>query len=245
MPTILAINPNTSPGITAMVADQLRRAINPEIEIKPVTGRFGAAYISSEAGYAIAGHAALDAYAVNAKGIDAVLLACFGDPGLFALREIATVPVVALAEASMREAAKMAPRFSIVTGGRLWPPMLQRLAHALGFGESLASVRTVALTGAQIAASPDTGLELLVNECRKAQRVDGASVIILGGAALTGLAAKVESRLELHVLDSVLVGAKHAEALSRGGPVPYSHVPLGAVTTSTALAPELARMLRD
>lgn len=245
MPVILAINPNTTAAITELVAANLRNAVADDIEWKPVTGRFGARYISAEAGYAIAGHAAIEAYAEHAHGIDAVLLACFGDPGLFALREIATVPVIGLAEASLAEAAKLAPRFSIVTGGRRWAPMLRRLAVALGYSESLVNVRTLSLTGAEIAANPEAAIEHLATECRKAQRVDGAGVVILGGAAMAGLADRIQPLVEVRLIDNVISGARQAEALARGGPVHYEHFPLGAVTPSIGVSPALARFMRE
>ena len=59
--------------------------------------------------------------------VDGVLIGCFGDPGLFALREVSGCPVTGLAEASFIRAAALGP-FAIVTGGERWKPMLQRLA---------------------------------------------------------------------------------------------------------------------
>ena len=242
---ILAINPNTTAAITDLVARHLRGAAAPDIEWRPVTGRFGARYISAEAGYAVAGHAAIEAYADNAQGIDAVLLACFGDPGLFALREIASVPVVGLAEASMTEAVRQVKRFSIVTGGRRWAPMLYRLAAALGFSEALANVRTIALTGVQIAADPDAAIEFLAAECRNAERVDGAEAVILGGAGLAGLAPRVQEHVEVMLIDNIVAGARQAELLARGASSHYERIPLGAVTPAIGVSPALATYLRD
>ncbi|TXN10683.1 Asp/Glu racemase, partial [Methylobacterium sp. WL122] len=96
---ILVINPNTTEAVTERVVEHVRR-IAPSATIVPATGRFGARYIASRASAAIAAHAALDAYAAFGAECDAVYLACFGDPGLLALREIAPVPVVGMAEAA-------------------------------------------------------------------------------------------------------------------------------------------------
>ncbi len=61
--------------------ETLARAMLPhEWEITAVSGRFGPRYIASRATFAVAGHAALDAYAMHGTGADGVLLACFGDP---------------------------------------------------------------------------------------------------------------------------------------------------------------------
>jgi NAD(P)-dependent dehydrogenase (short-subunit alcohol dehydrogenase family) len=108
MTTVLLINPNTSVGVTGLMSSLVAPLLDAPLELVAVTARFGASYISSEASYAIAAHALLDAWAAHrAAGgrCDAVLVGCFGDPGVAALREIAGVPVIGLAEASLREAA--------------------------------------------------------------------------------------------------------------------------------------------
>ena len=186
MPRVLLINANTTQGVTELIERHARAAVGGEVEWKAVTAAFGAAYISSEAAYAVAGHAALDCLEREAAGCDAVYLACFGDPGLFALREAARVPVVGMAEASMREAAKRG-RFSIVTGGPAWQPILRRLALALDLSSELVKVRVLPLPGPELAARP----ELISEEVEKASE-DGAQTVIIGGAALAGLARKLE-----------------------------------------------------
>ena len=88
---------------------------------------------------AIAGHATLDAYAEHGADADAVLLACFGDPGLWALREGSAAPVTGLAEASFLQARRHGG-FAVVTGGAKWKPMLQRLALGLDLHRELIDI---------------------------------------------------------------------------------------------------------
>ena len=244
MRTILAINPNTSAPITALLEQHLRAAA-PQANWRMATGRFGARYIASEASFAIASHAALEAWANHAEGCDAVLLACFGDPGLFALRELSPVPVAGLAQAAMQAAAREAPRFSIVTGGTRWKPMLERLALALGFGAALASVRTIALTGGQAAADPDAAIASLAEACAKAKREDGAGAVILGGAGFAGLAERVARIAGYPVIDSVIAGARAAEALAGGAAWDYPRPIAGQPAESVGLDRGLAVKLSD
>jgi Asp/Glu/hydantoin racemase len=242
MARLLIINPNTTQSITELVVRHARDALGPEFELVPATGRFGCAYIASEACFAIGAHAALDCFAAHGEGCDGVLLACFGDPGLFAVREISPVPVVGLAEASMMEAAQTAGRFSIVTGGARWKPMLARFAAEIGRSESVASIRTVALSGAQIAADPDASLQLLAAECCGAAEQDGAKAVILGGAGLAGLAARIQEHVPVPVLDSVLVGAQRVAALARHGQ--RAEPPGGALVPAPGIDAGLAMRLR-
>ena len=138
-----------------------------------------------------------------------MLIGCFGDPGLLALRESSPVPVTGLAEAAFIEAARHG-RFAIVTGGERWGPMLQRLAQALGHAPLLAGIHTVAPTGAQLAADPVAARALLAQACRDAVRQLGAQTVILGGAGLAGMAAGIQPGLGVPIIDSVLAGAHWA-----------------------------------
>lgn len=116
MKRILVINPNTTQAVTDRVVAACRAA-QPLLQWEGATARFGAPYIASEVSYAVAAYAVLDAFEANNQGYDAVLIACFGDPGLLALREAAKVPVLGLAQASFEAAQQRGP-FAVVTGGR-------------------------------------------------------------------------------------------------------------------------------
>jgi allantoin racemase len=201
----LVINPNTSAAVTEGVVDACRSA-HPAVQWQGVTGRFGAPYIADEIAYAVASHAVLDAYQAFFDSHDAVLIACFGDPGLLALRELAGVPGVGLAQASLLAAGRHG-RFAIVTGGHAWGPMLARFARAHELDAPLVGIHTVDLSGAQIAADPGAALESLAAAAQRG--VDGgAECILLGGAALCGFAAHLQPRVSVPLLDNVLLAAQ-------------------------------------
>jgi allantoin racemase len=143
---LLLINPNTTESVTERVAARAREVVGDGAEIRAVTARFGARYIASRAAYAVAGHAALEALSEHSESCDAVLLACFGDPGLAALKELSPMPVVGMAEASCHLACLLGRRFSIVTGGTCWGPMLEEFVAALGLSGRLAGIRTGTVT---------------------------------------------------------------------------------------------------
>ena len=208
---ILLINPNTSVSVTEKIAE-LARAVADGVEFRAVTGAFGAPYIATRAAAVVGAHAALDALARHAAGCDAVYLACFGDPGLAALREESAVPVVAMAEASIHEACRHAGRFSIVTSGERWRPMLQEYVMSLGLSDRLASVRTVAASGDQIAREPDAAMAELTAACIACAGDDGADAVILGGAGLAGLAPHIQPAVSVPVICSMDAGTRAAVA---------------------------------
>ena len=242
---LLFINPNTSAHLTELGVGVARSVARPETEIVPATGRFGARYITSRAAAAIAGHAVLDVYAREGKGADAAIIACFGDPGLFALRELAPVPVVGMAEASCHLASTLGRKFSIVTGGHRWGAMLEEFVAAIGLTTNLASVRTVDTLGADIAAKPEAALESLVSACRKAVQEDSAEVVVLGGLGLAGLAGRIGDQVPVPVIDNVVASVRVAEAAATLGAAKARSGSFAAATPvkTTGLSPALGALL--
>ena len=241
MTRLLLINPNTTPSITDLVLKHAKRFASKGTTLRAVSGAFGPRYIASRVGYAIAGHAAVDALANDKAAKDAVVLACFGDPGLAALKEISKVPVVGMAEASILQAAAVGRRFSIVTGGERWKPMLEEFVAAQGLASRLASVRTVAPTGADIARNPKAAMALLAKGCTACAREDGADVVILGGAGLAGLAAKLRPSVDIPLLDGVACAVSMAEALTKQKPGRMGTPP--APVDSIGLSKGLAKLI--
>lgn len=227
MRRLLLINPNTSPTISALLQSHAQAAAGPQAQVSTHTARFGAPYIACEASYAVAAHAALDAWAAAISPghprFDSVLIGCFGDPGLLALRQVSQIPTTGLAEASFKVAAAQG-RFAIVTGGEHWKPMLERLAHSLGFGEQLAGIHTVRATGAELAADPLAAQVLLARACGDAVRRWGVQSVILGGAGLAGMAAAIQLEVAVPVIDSVQAGVAHALRQAQQETLQPSHV---------------------
>lgn len=241
---ILLINPNTTEAITTRMVT-LAHAMAPRgVTFTGATGRFGARYIASRAASAIAAHATLDCFAAHGAGADAVLLGCFGDPGLDALREVSPVPVVGMADAACLAACLHGRRFAIVTGGERWGPMLEEFCAARGLRDRLAAVRTVAPTGAEIAADPAGSRALLAAACSEAVRADGAEVVILAGAGLAGLADDLKPLVPVPVLCSLAEGVRAVLTAAAAGvrkPRAGSFAMTPPVET-VGLPPELARL---
>ena len=144
---ILVINPNISESVTALIAAEARprRAASPGTVILPATAPFGVAYIETESEAAIGAYAAMILYAEHGTDCDAVVIAAFGDPGLPAVREIAPVPVVGIAEAAFVAAGELGARFSIVAISERIAAWYRRCAQLNEVDGNLASIRT--LTG--------------------------------------------------------------------------------------------------
>lgn len=238
---LLLINPNTSEATTARLAATLQPLLPDGVRLALRTATLGARYIACEASHAMAAAAVLQGWAEHlaesAERPDGVLIGCFGDPGLHALRESSACPVTGLAEASFIEAARRGP-FAIVTGGARWKPMLQRLAQGLGYGEALVHVETVAPTGAQMLADRALALRHLAQACRAAAR-PGVASIIVGGAGLAGYAADLQPDVDVPLIDSVHAGLR---VLLEGRAPPPVQAADAFVAEWGAVPPAMARL---
>ncbi|HEY2874897.1 MAG TPA: aspartate/glutamate racemase family protein, partial [Reyranella sp.] len=159
--------------------------------------------------------------------------------------EISPVPVVGMADASILQACALGGRFSIVTGGERWQSMLEEFVAGMGLSSRLASVRTVAPTGADIARNPKAAMALLARGCQACVKEDRADVVILGGAGLAGLAAKLASKVEVPLLDGVACAISTAEGLAAQKPAKARTGRLSktAPVESVGLTPALARLI--
>ena len=247
---LLLLNANTTAAMTDRMVSAATRLTGGDAAVTGATGRFGAAYISTRAASAVAGHAALDLLAEhvgrdNPRGYDAVLLACFGDPGLFALKELSPIPVVGMAEASLVAASQLGTRIGLITGGTRWIAMLREFALLTGHAERVVAIRATPLTGAEIAADPAGAADQLAALAQACVDEDGADVIVLGGAGLVGLAAQLQPRVSVPLLDSLacLVGAGIGAARLGAAKPKLGSFAMPVRASSVGLSPTLSAIL--
>jgi len=234
---ILLLNGNTDEAITERLATAARAMC--AHDITGATTRFGARYIASRAAVAVAGHAVLDALAEhvgadNAAGYDAAIIGCFGEPGLEAAREILPIPVLGMADSSIRSALRLAPCVAVLTGGAAWVPMLEEFFLLRGLTRDAVRVAAITPTGDMIARDP-AAAALLLAETARAEIAAGAGAVLLGGAGLVGLDALLQPQLPVPVLcglRATLDALPGARPAARGGTAP-----------NVGLSPALSRCL--
>ena len=113
---IKVINPNTTASMTEKIGAIARSVASSDTEIIASNPDMGPVSIEGHYDEALSVVGILDEIRQGeAAGIDGYVIACFGDPGLLAARELATAPVIGIAEAAMHAASFIATGFSIVT----------------------------------------------------------------------------------------------------------------------------------
>ncbi len=149
----------------------------------------------------------------EADGADAVVINCFGDPGVKAGRELVKIPVVGPGEASMLLAASLCNRFSVVTILKNVLPLIEENAELYGISGKLASVRAINVPVLELHESQQKTIKALAEEGRKAIEVDSAEALVLGCTGMTGMAEKVAKELDVFVVDPLPTALKFAETL--------------------------------
>lgn len=210
---ILVINANTTDAITDDISAAASRYARPKTEIEAVSPAWGHRSIEGHYEEELAAVATLEAVRERAAEFDGVVIACYGDPGLFAAREISPVPVVGIAEASMLMACTLAHRFSIVTVLARIKPMLDDMVRMHGLEQRCASIRTTELTVLDCERDPRAATREIVAAARLAIAEDGAEAICLGCAGMGPLDKAVEAEVGVPVLDGVACAVKLVESL--------------------------------
>ncbi|MEZ2294921.1 aspartate/glutamate racemase family protein [Variovorax sp. RCC_210] len=211
---IKLINPNTTWSMTEKIGACARAVAHAGTEIVAVSPAMGPVSIESHYDEALAVPGLLQEIAAGERdGVDGYVIACFGDPGLKAARELARGPVVGIAEAAMHLASMIGSRFSVVTTlgrtiGQAW-----HLAEIYGMERFCANVRACELPVLELEEPGSNARERIVEECRRALEEDGSDCIVLGCAGMTDLCAHIESVLGVPVIDGVAAGTKLIESL--------------------------------
>lgn len=215
---IMVINPNSSEEMTRQIEQVLSRIKRPETELTVVRVEEAPPAIESDTDIAQAVPGVLRlVHRANAEGYNAVILACFSDPGLGAAREVSEILVLGIQETSLHIAAMLGHRFTVLTPLTHRVPKKEREVRELGLTESLASVRALGLTVTETEAEPERTKARILDVARAAVEEDGAEVLILGCAGMAGYALEIEKKLGVVVIDPVTVTFKVAEALAEMG----------------------------
>jgi Asp/Glu/hydantoin racemase len=171
-------------------------------------------YIATRAEAVIGGMVALEMLAEHGAGVDAVIVGAFGDPGLGGLRELASVPVIGLAEAAMLTACMLGRRFSIVTFTPALAPWYQECVAYHGLEARLAAIRSVDAPFTSVDLVQQELQDRIVEVAERSGREDEADVVILAGAPLAGLAGKISHRVPVPLIDGVAAAVRQAQTLA-------------------------------
>lgn len=213
---LLLINGNTSEAVTDRVVTEARRVAAPGTEIVGVTARFGASIVTREAENTIAGHAVLDLLARHHIGFDAAILAISFDTALEAAQQISPIPVLGMTDSALIAAGERGGRVGVVMFGGVSRPLYEALFARLDSGRAIAAIRVVEI------ASVSAYLDAAAIESAILAEVDvlageGIRSVVICGAAMAGMAERLQPRSSARLFDGISCAIRRAEALVVSG----------------------------
>ncbi len=213
---ILVVNPNTTAGMTANIAVAARRIAAPGTEIVALTSPHGPASIEGYYDEAMSLAGLLQAVR-EAEDYDAVIIACFDDTGLDALRCLTDKPVVGIGEAGYRMAAMLCNKFSVVTTLARSVPALEHNLMRYGMDRQCQRVRSSEVAVLELEHANPDAYKKIEDEIGRAIAEDRAEAIVLGCAGMADLAAAMSERFGVPVLDGLACAVGLCESMVRLG----------------------------
>jgi allantoin racemase len=148
-------------------------------------------------------------------GVDAIVLGCFGDPGLDALYELTSrAVVVGPGEASAHIAVMLGQRFGVVTVADGVVNPIRHLVARTGLASSLAGISVVDTPVLELADDREVSADRAAEAARTLVDRHSADVIVLGcmSMAFLDLGEDIEARIGVPVVNPV----KAALAIAHG-----------------------------
>jgi allantoin racemase len=215
---IAVVNPNTTAAMTDKVAACARSVVGSSTEILAVTNRSGPPSIESHFDEAMAVPGLLTEVArCEAEGVDGYVIACFGDPGLDAARELARGPVLGIAEAGMHAASMVGRSFSIVTTLARTIGQAEHLVARYGYQAMCHSIYACEVPVLELDEPGSESRKLVVELCRRAVESDQSDSVLLGCAGMADFCDQVSEEVGVPVIDGVTAGVAFVDALLRLG----------------------------
>ncbi|MDW5299779.1 MAG: aspartate/glutamate racemase family protein [Sedimentibacter sp.] len=157
--------------------------------------------------------------AIRAKkeGYDAIIIYCFSDVAIDAIRENVSIPVIGPGETSVAVAGMLCNKFSVITTeSRNIARTYRRLMKNSVAREKMASVKSLDIPIGELRTNPDAALRYLIEKCREAVN-EGCDGIILGCLGMAMYSEEIEKQLSLKVFNPAFIAAAYAEMCVRTG----------------------------
>lgn len=209
---ILVINPNTTSSMTDKIAIAARAVARPDTEIISVNSQDGPASIQGflDVATCIPG---LLAEVERHPYVDAIVIACFDDTGVDAVRTLVNIPVLGIGEAAYHAASMIANKFSVITTLSRSVPGLENNLMRYGLAQKCARVRATDIPVLKLEEGDPATLFKVKSEIRESIAQDNTEAIVLGCAGMADLMAELSEEFGLPVIDGVSAGVTFAEAL--------------------------------
>jgi len=212
---ILVINPNSNETVTDGFAAELAPFAGHGVDIETHTLAEGPFGVETQADIESVVAPLVGLTTKRAGDVDAIVIACYSDPGLAACREVAPdIPILGIQESGVYTAMSLGDRFGVIALSDRSRKRHLRHLRQLGVTTRLAGERVAELSVAESAAGGEAVFARLALAGRSLRDEDGADVVVLGCAGMATHRAALQAELGVPVVDPVAAAVGTALGLS-------------------------------
>ncbi|WP_249977311.1 aspartate/glutamate racemase family protein [Vreelandella olivaria] len=200
---LLVINPNSSASVTRRIEMAIRSVITSRYDVLAIEATSAPALIINENDNSQAEQAVVDTVKHLGNKFDGIIVASFGDTGVYALRQWVTCPVIGIGHSALLTACAIGGPFAIVSFSPAVIPSMQQVVERYGMQHLLNGIHVVETPlpedpGAIQVAVRGPLLEL----CKHIAEQGECRSIILGGGPLAGLAHQFAPEINIPIIDA-------------------------------------------
>lgn len=203
--------------MTEKIAVAAREVAGPGVDVVAVCPDDGPSAIESHGDEALAAVVVMNLIEQDLArgGSDAYVIACFGDPGLDAARELVDGPVIGIAEAAMHVAAIVGRTFGVVTTLSRTLGRARDLLDRYGMAHACVSMSGSGIAVLDLEDTTTESFDTIAQLCREAVEQHGADSIVLGCAGMADLCHTLTDQLGVPVVDGVAAAVGIAAGMVR------------------------------
>lgn len=145
------------------------------------------------------------------KGVNGIIIYCFGNPAIEAAKEALDIPVVGIGEASQTIGLPLSDQFGIVTTVRNSVARNKRKTRTLGLSDKLGAVIPLDLPVVELTNHNQELIDKICHIIQPYVQNQTIDLLHLGCGYLIGLADKLSNQLGIPVVDPGLASLKLME----------------------------------
>ncbi len=209
---LLVVNPNSTASMTEKIAIAAQRVARPQTKIVAVGSASGPSSIQGYYDGAVCLAGLLEQVEQH-KHVDGIVIACFDDTGLDAVRCMVDAPVVGIGQSACYAASLLSNKYTIITTLSRSVPVLESNLLRYGLTTRCAGIRATNIPVLALENMAPGTMDTMRRIIEVAIREDQSDAIVLGCAGMTDLMAQLSSEFGLPVIDGLSCAVTFTEGL--------------------------------
>jgi allantoin racemase len=142
----------------------------------------------------------------NAGACDVLIVGCFGDPGLTAVRQVTSMPVLGTGETALAVASMFGDKIGVIVPQMDMVRVTEKMIHAYQFSSRITRVRSAQeLVPQTILTRPDESITKMAEACLEVIKSDDSDVVIFGCIGFSWMVTRIREIIANKGLQTPLI----------------------------------------